>query len=153
MFFFILCLATIAVIAIFIIKNFKQAQNCGLKSVVYWYFLGQSALTVLQVFNIFIFPLLWIQRYTNSPGNLVWAGIFLLSYNHWKTKNISLFLLIIPGIAVIISLITFLVNLFFGCKGITTTGKKVILFAWIFDLILMLVNQGLSIKAYLIGKN
>ena len=88
----------------------------------------------------------WIQRYSNSPGNIVWALIFLfIEWNSsYKTNMIAIGLL---GLSV--SLITLAVNSVAASKGITTMVKKVIVFGWALGLILMFVNEIIAIAAYM----
>lgn len=97
-------------------------------------------------------PLLWIQRFTNSPGNLVWPGLFLFFVRQWQGTFDSIMLLI-AGLAVIVSALTFIANIFAGFKGTTTGIKKFIKFSWIFDLVLMLVNEGLAVFAFTLGRS
>lgn len=52
-------------------------------------------------------------------------------------------------LTLIISLLTIISNIFASCKGITSGVKKFISFAWIFDLILMLLCEGLAIFGYI----
>ena len=99
-----------------------------------------------------LLPLLWIQRFTNSPGNLVWPGLFLFFANQWHTTFDSIMLLI-AGLAVLVSTLTFIANIFAGFKGTTTGIKKFIKFAWLFDLVVMLANEGLAVYAFTLGRS
>ena len=58
-------------------------------------------------------------------------------------------MLIIGILCLIISLTSFLVNLFAAFQGTTTTMKKIIVVQWIFALLLMVANEVMAIIDYL----
>lgn len=88
---------------------------------------------VVLGFMILILPFHWVQRYTNTPGNLVWLFLF---FGFTWTLNYQIPMLIEAVIAIVVSVLSFGVNTF-ACKGITTTIKKYIVIVWIFTLILI----------------
>jgi len=85
---------------------------------------------------IILLPFHWIQRYSNTPGNLVWIFIF---FGFSWTSKYRLPMLIEGIIFAAISGMSFFINLV-ACKGITTQMKKLIVIEWIFALILMIVG-------------
>lgn len=107
---------------------------------------------MLIILLVFILPLLWIQRYTNSPGNLVWPGLFLL-FAYKSEGELSTLLLLISASTLLISLFTFIINIFAGFKGITTTVKSIVKVFWFVDLLLIISNEALAVKAYMDSKN
>jgi hypothetical protein len=149
-FLFLIALSTAFAIAFFSFKNIQE-NNCAVSKMLYQYYIGQSLIYVLISLSILALPLLWIQRYTNSPGNLIWPGLFLLFVKYWQGTFNSI-LILIPVIAILISIITFIANIFASFKGITTGVKKLIKFAWFFDLILMLANEAIAVRAYILGQ-
>lgn len=94
---------------------------------------------------IILLPFHWIQRYSNTPGNLVWVFIF---FGFSWTSKYRLPMLIEGIIFAAISGMSFFINLI-ACKGITTQMKKLIVIEWIFALILMIVGEILAIVIYL----
>jgi hypothetical protein len=98
-------------------------------------------MTLLILFTSFY----WIQRYSNSPGNLAW--LFLFFGFDWKPE-LSGNMTTIGIICLLVSLITLIVNGFAAWKGITETVKKVVVACWTICLLLMLVNEIVAIVAY-----
>lgn len=89
--------------------------------------------------------LAWGNRYTNSPGNLVWPIIFLVY--QW-TANFSTPMLVIGITTAVISGITFLINLSTLCRTTSSTIKAIKAW-WIFAIILLLGLEVLAIVWYL----
>lgn len=87
----------------------------------------------------------WIQRYSNTPGNIVW--IFLFFGFGWS-NDYKVAMLIEGIIFLCVSGLSFGLNAF-ACSGITTKMKKYIVFSWIFALIFMIVGEVLGIVVYL----
>ncbi len=79
----------------------------------------------------------WIQRYSNSPGNLAW--VFLFFGFAWGSGFDSR-MTTIGVLSLIISLITLISNGIAAWKGITTTVKKIVVFCWATALLLMVIN-------------
>jgi hypothetical protein len=90
-------------------------------------------IAVVLGFMILILPFHWVQRYTNTPGNLVWVFLF---FGYTWTSGYQLPMLVEGVLAIVVSALSFGVNAF-ACRGITTTMKKYIVVVWIFTLILM----------------
>lgn len=128
-----------------------KTSSCGFTEQLYVYYIAQCALSLLVILSVLILPLLWIQRFTNSPGNLVWPGLFLY-FNQWQGTFYGMMLLI-AGLTVLVSTLTFIANVFAGFKGTTTGIKKFIKFAWLFDLVLMLAAEGLAVYAFTLGRS
>ncbi len=93
---------------------------------------------------ILFFSFNWIQRYSNTPGNITW--LFLFFGFSW-TENYSVVMIILGIIALLISSLSFGINIL-ACGGITTRMKKSIVYCWIFALILMIVGEALAFVVY-----
>jgi hypothetical protein len=93
--------------------------------------------------------LAWGQRYSNSPGNLVWPALFIPF--EWSPL-FKIFMLIIGIGAAIVSLLTFVFNLSTLVKTSTST-RKMLSCGWIFGLIILLALEGLAIYKYLVSRN
>jgi hypothetical protein len=93
--------------------------------------------------------LVWGQRYSNSPGNLVWAGMFLPF--QWSL-SFEVFMLIIGIGAAVVSIVTFLFNLSTLIKTSTST-RKMLSCGWIFGLVILVALEGLAIYKYLVSNN
>lgn len=91
---------------------------------------------MVLAFMIILLPFHWIQRYSNTPGNIAW--IFLFFGFTW-TDQYKLPMMISGIIFAVISGMSFFVNII-ACKGITTRMKKLIVIEWIFATILMIVG-------------
>ena len=64
----------LGVIALNIIKGYS---SCAASKVSYYFSIIEPAIAVIVCFVIFATRLAWGQRYTNSPGNIVWTVLFL----------------------------------------------------------------------------
>jgi hypothetical protein len=94
---------------------------------------------------IICLPFNWIQRYSNSPGNLTW--IFLFFSFGWS-GNFKTPMILLGILTTLVSATSFIINLF-ACKGISTGVKKGIVVAWVFGLITMIVAEVLAVVTYL----
>lgn len=96
----------------------------------------EGLISVVLAIMIIILPFHWIQRYSNTPGNLVWIFIF---FGFSWTPQYRIPMLILGIVAAAISSMSFLVNII-ACRGITTTIKKIIVIEWVFALVLMVIG-------------
>jgi len=95
--------------------------------------IAMVVMSLLILFSSFY----WIQRYSNSPGNIVWALMYLLvEWNPAYKTN----LIVIGLLGLLVSLVTLGVNTVAAFKGITTMVKKIIVFGWALGLIIMFIN-------------
>lgn len=133
---FIIDLILAAIITILGIVGMTEYNSCANNRVLHRFVMVEGIISVVLTFMIIMLPFHWIQRYSNTPGNLAW--IFLFFGFAW-TAQYKIPMLIEGIIFASISGISFFVNLI-ACRGITTTMKKVIVIAWIFTLILMIVG-------------
>lgn len=81
--FFVLTLVALVAVAFFAVKDFAEGNQCALTNIFYEYYLITGALYALIVLAILFLPLFWVQRFTNSPGNLAWPVLFLLFAFLW----------------------------------------------------------------------
>lgn len=121
----------------------EQAQNILLQK----WSIFTSILLILLTLLILCGNLFWVQRYTNSPGSLVWAYLFL-TFN-WSVlgpvKNIFLFI----GITfLVISLVTFFLNTKSLFGSATTTSNRVLKCWWIFCIVVMILLELLAVAIF-----
>jgi|JI6StandDraft_1071083.scaffolds.fasta_scaffold13873_9 hypothetical protein len=109
-----------------------------------------SVVVLLITLLVLSCGLFWVQRYTNSPGNIAWAYMFL-TITWTSLPHVKLFLLGIGIAYLCISLFTFLVNASSLCGGTTTTSKRCIKCWWIFVIVLMAVFEIIALIGYLGG--
>ena len=103
---------------------------------------------VIVVINAMILfgPFFWVQRYSNSPGNIVWIFMFFLfSWN----PSYSTLMIVIGIITILVSGITLVINIIAGITGITSSIKKAVTFCWATGMILMLINEVIAIATYI----
>ena len=138
----ILALALTALAAIFFLslKGALKGYGCAITDVFYQYYIGATALYGIIVFLILMLPLFWVQRFTNSPGNLAWVSLFLLRGIEWK-QDYRYTLLGAGGVVLLVSLITLSLNIVAALKGITTCMKSTLKCFWIIDLLLLAAVQ------------
>lgn len=119
---FILNLLFAGIIVILGVIGLAEYNSCANNRVLHRFAMIEGLIAVVLAFMIILLPFHWIQRYTNTPGNLVW--IFLLFGFGWSDQY-KVPMLIEGIIFATISAMTFGVNLV-ACKGITTLMKKAI---------------------------
>lgn len=76
---FLIDVGLLVAILVFAIQNYQNAQNCALTKVTYNYFILQICLYIVSAIMILTFSFFWIQRYSNSPGNLAWPALFIIA--------------------------------------------------------------------------
>jgi hypothetical protein len=136
---FVLSLAAVAGVVGLTMKEMIWGDECGVSGVFYHYYLGAIALFAIIVLMILFLPLLWVQRYSNSPGNIIWAFFLLKVVLQWVTP-FRWTILALAGAILVQSLFTLVINMVAGCKGVTTTVKSWVKCAWVFDFILILAT-------------
>ena len=88
----------------------------------------------------------WAQRYTNAPGNIVWALLFLGV--DWTVAFNGSFKAI-GFLNLAISLATLFIHMVPLYKGITSTSRKIIKIAWVLCLLIMIGCEILCLITYL----
>lgn len=121
----------------------EQAQNILLQK---WGIIS-SVLLILLTLLILCGNLFWVQRYTNSPGSIIWAYLFLTI--NWSSlgpvKNIFLFI----GITyLVISVVTFFLNTKSLFSSATTTSNRVLKCWWIFCIAVMIVLELVAVAIF-----
>jgi hypothetical protein len=145
---FVLQVGALGAVAGVSIKEMMWGEECAVSGVFNHYYLGAIALYALTVAMVLLLPLLWVQRYSNSPGNIIWAIFLLKVVMQWPTA----FRWTIAALAAAVflqTLLTLVVNLVAGCKGVTTTIKSVVKCAWIFDLLLLVGTEVVVVGVYM----
>lgn len=113
-----------------------ETNSCANNKVVHRY-VGFQALIVMVVSAMTLFGEFdWALRYTNAPGNLVWPFLF---FGYSWTEAFRGSYITVGVFTLLISLATFIVNLFPLRGGLTTGKKKIIHFEWIGALVLMAI--------------
>lgn len=80
--------------------------------------------------------LFWVQRYTNCPGNIVWAYMFLTI--NWGSVGSAKMLLVAIGVAyLLISVVTLIVNTLSFCGGTTTLKRRLLKYWWVIAIVIM----------------
>lgn len=94
----------------------------------------EGLIAVVLAFMIICLSFHWIQRYSNSPGNVTW--IFLFFSFGWSS-NFSTPMLILGILTSLVPATSIIIN-FVACGGITTVVKKSIVVVWVLGLIVMI---------------
>lgn len=134
-----------AFIAQYFVLMENSATKCAADRVVSEFTAIEAIIFVVISFMILCGRLGWAQRYTNSPGNLVWAPL-MLAYS-WNNPFPTP-LIIIGVIQALISLASFFFNII-TCGGPTTKTKKVLIAVWIISLLLMIGCEVYAVLFYL----
>jgi hypothetical protein len=109
-----------------------------------------SLVVLLLTILILTCGLFWIQRYTNCPGSIIWAYMFLTI--GWDNVGTTKTLLLAIGVAYLfISVVTFIMNTISLCGGTTTTKRKLLKYWWVFAIFFMVVFELIAFAGYLTG--
>jgi hypothetical protein len=142
---FIIDLILAVILVVLALVGLFQFNTCANNKVLYRFAIVEVAIAVVMAFMVILLSFHWIQRYSNTPGNIVWIFLFF-GFGWTATYNVSM--IVLGVICAVISFSSLAVNLL-ACKGITTSMKKIIVVQWVFSLILMLVAEVLAIVVYL----
>lgn len=119
---FVVNLLLAGVIVVLGIVGLAEYNSCANNRVLHRFVIMEGMISVVLAFMVILLPFHWIQRYSNTPGNIAW--IFIFFGFEWAAKY-RLPMLIEGIICAAISLMSLLVNVF-ACRGITTQMKKLI---------------------------
>lgn len=144
-FFVTFILDLIMIITVIAINAAKGYDPCAAGKVFYHFSIIESGIAIVISFVILVMRLGWGQRYSNSPGNLVWPPLFLPF--EWS-PSFRVYMQIIGIVTAVVSVITFFSSLSTLAKTSTTT-RKIVTFGWVFGLVLLLLMEGLAIFKYL----
>lgn len=125
------------IILVVAFAGYGGSNVCANSKLFYRFAVVETIFIVVMTLLILFSNFYWIQRYSNSPGNLAW--LFLFFGFDWKpqlTGNMTT----IGVICLLISVITLIANGFAAWKGITETIKKLVVAFWTICLLLMFVN-------------
>lgn len=143
----VIVLGAAVAIAVYSVKDIADGNRCALTSILFNYYLGTTALYTLIAIAILVLPLLWVQRFSNSPGNLVWPVFFLYYAFAWK-RNYGWTFISIALLTLAISLLTLVTHLWVGCKGVTTCTRSFMSCSWITNLFLMVAAEVVAVLLY-----
>lgn len=142
---------TMVVIGLSFITMMKSHSECMQVILLQKWAIFTSTVAILIALMILVCGLYWVQRYTNSPGTIAWAYMFLTI--SWATVPHLRGLLICIGLVyLVISLLTFCVNANSLCGGVTTTSKRYLKCWWIFVIVLMVAMEVFALIGYLGGR-
>lgn len=139
---------TLVAIGLSLTTIMKAPQECMQVILLQKWTIFTSSAIILVAMMILICGLYWVQKYTNSPGNLAWAYMFL-TVSWADVPHLRYFLLGIGIAYLVISIFTFLININSLCGGITTTSKRCLKCWWIFVIVLMVVFEVIALIGYL----
>ena len=114
-----------------------QSNVCASNRVTYRFMLIYVLAIIIMCFLILFGPFFWVQRYSNSPGNIVWILMFFLF--GWNPAYRTL-MVVIGILALVVSGVTLGINIVAAFTGITSNIKKAITFCWGGCMIIMLIN-------------
>lgn len=140
-----ICAITAGILLVVAFIGFGQSNVCASNRVTYRFMLIY-VLEILVVNGLILFgPFFWVQRFSNSPGNVVWILMFFLfSWN----PSYSTLMIVIGVLVILVSAITLGINIIAGLMGITSGVKKALMFCWGLGMVLMLINEVIAIVAY-----
>jgi hypothetical protein len=124
--------------------GFGETNVCANNKIFYKFAVIDSIFIVIMALMILFMPFYWIQKYSNSPGNLVWSFLFFgLNWNSNYESKMSA----IGVLCLIISALTLISNGIAYWRGITVTIKKIVIGCWAIALLLMCVSEIIAIVA------
>ena len=117
--------------------GFGQANICASNKVTYKFMVIEIIAILVTGALVLFGSFFWMQRYSNSPGNVVWAFMFFgFAWNPAYNTEMT----ILGVLTALLSLITLLINILAAATGITSGIKRVIVLSWTVSMIIMLVN-------------
>ena len=138
-----LLLAGIVLVVAF--AGFGQSNVCANNKVFFKFAVAEVIVIVVLTLFILFSAFYWVQRFSNSPGNLAW--IFLFFGFAWS-EQFGPKMTALGALCLTVSLITLLANAVAAWKGITIGTKKIVVGCWTLDLLLMFVNEVVAIAVY-----
>lgn len=78
----------------------------------------------------------WVQRYNNSPGNIIWGYMFLTG-NWGMVPRLSILFRVIGFLELLICMVSFVMNMLPFWIGIPTKYRKALRRWWLFCIIIM----------------
>ncbi len=73
---FVINIILAAIIIILSIIGMAEYNSCANNRILYRFAAVEGIISVVLAIMIVTFPFYWIQRYSNTPGNLVWVILF-----------------------------------------------------------------------------
>lgn len=139
-FFFVvlaLCIIVVGIILIVSFAGYGESNVCASNRIAFRFMVIDIIAVVIINLLILFASFYWIQRYSNSPGNIAWTFMFLpLTWNSPYSSQ----MIAIGVLSLIVTVITITVNAIAAFNGITTLIKKIIVISWSLCLIIMLVT-------------
>ena len=148
-FFVVFILDVLLAGAILTINAMNGYESCAASKVLYQFSIIEPSIALLVCLVIFLMRLAWGQRYTNSPGNLVWPILFL---PYQWSSSFSTYMQIIGIGTAVVSLVSLCINLSTMIKTSTST-RKLVMVGWIFGILILLILEGLGVYKYLNAGN
>ena len=130
-------LATLVVIGLSFTVG-KNLDQCVTGYLLARWALFTSAVVLLLTLTILIANLFWMQRYTNSPGNIAWLFMIFVTIP-WESYSAKNFFIIIGAVYAFISITTLLVHATSLCDGVTIQKRRLMKRWWIFYIVIMIL--------------
>jgi len=73
---FILNIILAAIILILGIVGLAEYNSCANNRVLHRFVIIEGIVSIVLAFMVILLPFHWVQRYSNTPGNLVWVLLF-----------------------------------------------------------------------------
>lgn len=136
-------------LAIIIVQAVRSRSQCAAAKVYELFSMIESITAIVVSIVILLVKLIWGQRYTNAPGNVVWPFLFL-SYQ-WNSR-FHVIMFIIGISTAVVSVTTFLIHLPTWFRTQTWT-KKFLTTSWVIGISILILMEGLALVVYLKVEN
>jgi hypothetical protein len=90
----------------------------------------------------------WVQRYNNSPGNIIWGYMFLTT-NWGMVPGLSTLFRVIGYLELFICAVSFLMNMLPSCVGVPAYYRKALRVWWILCIVTMIIVEVVSCLMYM----
>ena len=128
-------------IMIYSAVNYESAKFCTIRTLYLRYYLSIIPIYIILSIMILAMPFYWVQRFTNSPGVIVWP-ILLFTYSKTAYGTIKG---IMGILAILTCLFTWISNLFAFTNGVTTMIKKFLVIGFMIGLAFTATNSLISL--------
>ena len=106
---------TTGIVLIVSFVGFGGENTYANNTVFYKFAVIEAILISIMAIMVLLISFFWIQRYSNSPGNLAWVFLFLVEWDDsYRSKMVT-----IGVISIVISALTLVTNIVAGIKGIS----------------------------------
>ncbi len=101
----------------------------------------------MEVLLVFACNAYWVQRYNNSPGNIIWGYMFLtFDWGHFTLLKILF--RVIAVLEVFVSFGSFVLNILLFCIPLSSNYRKAVKYWWISCMAAMAVLEVVTLGMY-----